>query len=289
MTDTALAPADLKRFLDEPGIHVLGVMSLALLVINSSHDGVLLPTAIGLLVLGVLVPWLLMQPAWWLTIFVVFGTRHLLAWEGVDNHVMLTTYWCLAFGLSLLAVNPLRTLGRSGRLLIGFAFAFATGWKLFVPAFRSGDFFQFTLLVDERFEQLGTVIAGVSEAGQRQNQAALDAIATADFAPVTVGLADGPHLVTLAAVLTVATIVIEALVTLAFLAPLPERWTWLRPATLLAFCTTTYLLVPVTGFGAVLVVMALADPGMSPTWRRLLLGLLAALVLYTPAWRLAFG
>lgn len=272
-----------------PNIRVLGYLSLAVLVLNSSHDPVLFAAAAMLLAAGLFRSWVVEAPVFWLGIAAAFGVRSFVSWEGVDNHVFLTIYWCLAFGCALLALDPMTALGRSGRLLTGLAFLFATGWKVFTPTFASSEFFQFTLLVDARFRSLATSVGGISEADHAMNQASLDHLATSEFAPVTVELAGSAELIAMATALTVGTIFVEALVAVAYLVPLASRWRWIRPATLATFCASTYLLVPVSGFGAVLIVMTLADPALSRRWRQALLVLLVVVVAYAPVWRLAFG
>ena len=55
------------------------------------------------------------------------------------------------------------------------------------------------------------------------------------------------------------TLALEGVIAVAFLAPLRGSWRQLRDLTLLMFVVLTYAIVPVAGFGLLLVVMSLAQ------------------------------
>jgi hypothetical protein len=140
---------------------------------------------------------------------------------------------------------------------VGLSFAFATLWKLVLsPDYLDGTFFRVWLLVDERFEDLARVAGGLTPPG--------------------LGVEHYPALVEpaalrgLAGVLTAATLALEAIVALLFLAPAPARGAWLRHAALLVFCAAAYALAPVTGFGWLLLAMGLSVVGGDALRLRLL-------------------
>lgn len=274
---------------DGPGVLLVGIMTMVLVTVNSWHDPLLFVAMLGCFAGSLVHPDLVRRSWWWLSIAGILGVRILMAWEGVDNHVVLTAYWALAVGLALLSHHPVEAMARSGRWLVGLVFLFATGWKIAVPEFRSGEFFQFTLLADDRFRALATWVAGLPGDVYEANLRAISSIGVLDEAPAALPLSSTDRLVTVAVVLTIGTIVVEAAVALVYLAPLAEDRRWWRAATLLAFCGFTYVIVPVGGFGLVLAVMTIADPSLSRAWRRRLAVLFVAICAYAPVWHLVAG
>jgi hypothetical protein len=59
-------------------------------------------------------------------------------------------------------------------------------------------------------------------------------------------------------IMAAMTIVIEGAIAVVYLAPLRKTISWLRDATMVAFCFATYLILPVGGFGMLLVAMGFA-------------------------------
>lgn len=289
MTATTWALPRPRTLLDGPPTDLVCTLSLFLLVLNTNADRVLFLPAVVALVVGLLRPRWSRHPAWWLVAGSVMGARQLAGWEGIDDHVVVTSYWCLALGLGLTAAQPAPAVARSARLLIGLVFGFAAYWKLASPDFLSGDFFRYTLLVDERFrsvaEALGGVPTNVYDANTAQLQSLYDSIPTDGHVTLT----GGQRLELLVVAMTAWGVLTELAISLAHLLPLPRRLAALRPATLLLFCVGTYLVVPVGGFGCLLVTMALADDQLTPRWRSGLLWLFAGLVVYGPLWWAAFG
>ncbi|QGG95462.1 hypothetical protein [Actinomarinicola tropica] len=278
-----------RELLAGPTADLLCTLTLVVVVLNTDEDPAVFLLAVGGLVVGLLRPAWARHPAWWLAVGAVLALRQITAWEGVDNHVVVTTYWCLALGVCLLASDPTRAIGRSARLLIGLVFGFAVAWKIMSPDFLNGDFFRYTLLADERFEFVTRHLGGVSTTAYERNQAELASLHAAAPDARTAQLDLGPRVSTMAVAMTWFAVVTESAIAATHLAPLPPARTWWRPATLLFFCAGTYLVVPVGGFGCLLVTMALADSTLARRWRAALLWLFAGLVLYGPLWRVAFG
>ena len=263
-------------------------LTLLLAVLNTNEDRPLFVLAIVACVLAIRSPRIHLSPWFWLAFGLVIAVRQVSAWEGVDNHVIVTTYWMLALGLSLLAPDPMGALRTNGRLLIGLVFAFAVLWKLLSPTFVDGRFFRYTLLLDDRFSSVTTGVGGLSDADYDANYDRvrdLRAARAGDAVPLT----ETGTVRALATVMTGWGLALEAAVAAALLAPLRGRWRWARHAGLLAFCLTTYLVVPIGGFGCLLAVLGLALAGDDPRLRRAYVLLFAALVLYTPLWRVLFG
>jgi hypothetical protein len=287
MTATRLADdGPLRRLVDGSYVDHLCTLTLVVVVINSNEDPPLFLAALAALVVGVLRPGWTRTPWWWFATAAVLAVRQISDWQGIDNHVVVTTYWTLALALGLAADDPARVLARSARWIVGLVFGFAVYWKLASPDFLDGDFFRFTLLTDDRFDAVARWIGGVPNEAMVLNEASWLAVLRGDEGALLVG---GPRLDALALFMAWFAIVTESFIAVAHLAPLRGRWVVLRPASLLFFCLGTYIVVPVGGFGCLLAVLALADDELTPTWRRAYLWLFAGLVVYGPIWWLLFG
>lgn len=268
-------------------------LSLLLVVLNTNDDPPLFVLSIAVCAVALRQKRLYRSPWLWIGLAVVIGARQLSHWEGIDDHVVVTTYWALALGLSLLAPDPAAALAANGRRIIGLVFGFAVLWKLFSPDFVSGDFFRYTLLLDDRFGRLARGIAGLSGADYRSNFAAVAAL-RAGRAGTAVALAETGTIPTLARLMTYWGLLVESVVAASLLFPLRGRARWARHAGLFAFCLTTYLVVPIGGFGCLLAVLGVSLSGdhpaeAGPRLRVAYVVLFAALVVYAPFWRVLLG
>lgn len=270
-------------------VGLVTALSTIVVTLNVSERPGFFVAAAAAMVVGLARPTLLRAPSWWFAtatgVLIMIG----LDWEGIDNHVALTFYWALAIGCSMLAVDQRTTLATAGRTLVGLTFAIAAAWKIGSTEFVTGDSFRFFLLVDERFEHVATWLAGVSPEALDESSTALGELAQARPEATSIAVEGGPRLDLVALAATWWGIVTELAIAVAFLAPRPDRLRWLRSATLAAFCLTTYAVVPVSGFGSLLVVMALADTEPGSRSRIGLLVLFVGLIVYVPLWWLLFG
>jgi hypothetical protein len=98
---------------------------------------------------------------------------------------------------------------------------------------------------------LGIVEDGIDQ----ENRRTINSWRTAGSEPSAGTLVVPSAITSISAPLAWLTMALEAAVAITFLAPLPERWRWLRDATLIGFIATTYPLAPVLGFGWLLVCM----------------------------------
>lgn len=260
--------------------------SLVALLVNSNDDPVVMG-AVGVTCLVALPrPRLLTAPWLWGALCLAIGARQLLGWHQVDDHIIVTTYWCGAIALGLSSARPRENLAAAARLLIGSVFAFAVAWKIGSGEFADGSFFRHTLLFDERFETVARVVGGTSADVHRANLVAAEqALGRNDPTPIFLG--EGPRNMLVATIFTWWGIVIEAAVALSFLLPVRRRWEWVRTAALLAFATTTYLIVPVGGFGTLLLVLCAAQVGDDRTRIALMWGG-AGLLLWAGIWPTVF-
>lgn len=254
-------------------------LTLLVLLLRPLGSGWLRPSLLALAVAGLVLPRVLHQPALWLALAGLAGWRVIAGWPLADNHAYLLAYWCLAIALARLSPDPRSALAWNGRALVGLAFAFATLWKLLSPDYLDGRFFRVTLVEDQRLERFATALGGIDRdtlLARREFVAQhVDGPALAVTAPP-----EPPGLRNLALAATWLTLALEAAVAAAFLALLGRR-AWLRHALLLVFCTTTYAIAPVVGFGWLLLAMGAAQ--CEPAARRLRLAYVAVftlLVLY---------
>ncbi len=237
--------------------------SLLVLLVNSNDDPWVFAAVAVTCVIALPRPAVLCSPWLWGAAFVTIGLRQLMTWHTIDDHIIATTYWCGALALGLTATEPRRTLAASARLLVGALFAFAVGWKLRSGEFLDGSFFRYSLLFDDRFDVVARVVGGTATAALDANIADVNAlVASGGGSPVH--LREGPRNVAVANVFTYWGVGIEAAVAVAFLLPLRRRFAWLRHATLIAFVASTYVVVPIGGFGSLLLVLGAA---MAPEGR----------------------
>jgi hypothetical protein len=211
-------------------------------------------------VLSVLFAAVRRSPITWLALALLIGAHIVEVWPVSDNHIYLLAYWCLAIGIALATTAPAVALGSSSRWLTGAAFTFAVIWKgILSPDYLDGRFFRVTLLTDDRFAD-AVMLVGDMTAGQIR-----DARAFLQPLPEGAELADAdwfgepPRLRMFGSVVTWGGILLEGLVAVLSLIPLPAWAASARHLALLLFCVTTYALAPVAGFGWLLVTMGLAQ------------------------------
>lgn len=234
-------------------------LTLVLAILNTNEHPLLFVFTAAVAVAVFLNERALNTPWLWFGLFAAMGTVQLADWYRVDDHIAVTTYWVGAVGLSRLASDPRAMLATTARLLIGLVFLFAFGWKVGSGQFADATFFRYTLIADDRFEAIATSFGGIDDADYDANQAAISSMrAGAHTEPLE--LDEGPRNQELAAVMTGWGILIEVAIAAAFLLPLRWRRTeYVRCGLLLAFGATTYAVIPVGGFGSLLLVLGLAQ------------------------------
>lgn len=234
------------------------------------------PLVLALAVAGLLARGWAVSPRLWAALAALAGLRVLLDWPMSDNHGYLLAIWCTALAVSCRDARPRALLARHARLLIGLAFALATLQKLAAPDYLDGTFFRWAFAVDPRFEDLGTLLGRGPEALERTR----DWLTTPPGAALPPGAAfvETPALRAAASLFAWATLLLEGIVALAFLAPAALGVARLRDAALLFFCAATYAIAPVAGFGWLLLAMGTAQ--CESARRRLLYLAVFALVVF---------
>ena len=259
--------------------------SLVALLVNSNDDPLLLVAVAAVCLVALPRPALLHRPWLWAALFAGVGLRQLAGWHTLDDHVVATTYWCGAVALGLGARDRRATLATSARFLVGALFAFAAGWKLLSGEFVDGTFFRYTLLFDDRFEVIGSVLGGTADGVRAAGLGQVGDLLDGGGGEVT--LREGSGAVGLAQVMTWWGLAVEAAIAAAFLLPLPAPWLWARHATLVAFAATTYVVVPVGGFGVLLLVLGSAQATSERLRTAYVVGM-GGLIVWAALWPLVF-
>lgn len=258
-------------------------LSLVAVAINAEQDLAVLAVGVVALFIGFTRPQLARSPWFWLVLGLVLALRTVPGWIGVENHIFLINYWCLAVGLALWSGRPLIGLADTGRLLVGLVFALAVLWKLVVPDYVTSGFFEFILLADQRFFGFTHLIGAVSEAETTANLDQLALLAEGGTDAVT--LVSSGRTAGWAWIMTWWTIVVETAIAVTFLAPPTSRLGRWRHLTLLGFALSLYTLVPILGFATTLLTMGLAStrPGERRV-RNAYLVVMVVVVLAGPLW-----
>ena len=223
----------------------------------------------GVLLLAL--PWV--RQRWWawglLTVVTAFGVfSHVLV--DLDNHHFLHVYWLAALTVACLARDPAWTLGRAGRLLVGWLFLFATLWKLLTPDFTDGAFLAYLLSIDRNLTRIPIALDWVDPDITSENRIAVTAMRhDPEVEPHPVPVQVSPTIDRLATPLSLLTLALEAAVALTFLLPLRGAWTRWREVSLFAFVLVTYPALPVLSFAALLIAMSLAATTMRAPWAQI--------------------
>lgn len=201
-----------------------------------------------------LLPRLLHVPSLWalLAMAVLVGTAK--EWYVTDNHRFLIAYWVGACAIAVRLRNGEGFLRHTAAVLVGLVFLCATTWKLIAGQYIDGSFFYLTLLIDNRLQNVGSLIAGwkVAEAKDiREAVGFLGHMGATDVA-VTIG---GPAMLKLAAlIMSWLALAVEATVGVCHILTSPTVYR-LRQYSLIGFCFGTYYLMPVPGFAFILCVL----------------------------------
>jgi hypothetical protein len=195
------------------------------------------------------------REATWLLLTVAWGISLALNWLNTDNHRFLFVYLCLTLYLHASHANRNQSFAVAARLLIGVVFSVGVIQKAVNPDFRSGAFMQATLLLDQRAVSALSGIFGLDAISRRVNLERVTALVDARQ-PGTVSLETAPAVTFGAQALTIWTLVVETGIGVCFLVNILPLW---RDALLLTFIISTYALIPITGFGIVLIALGLGQ------------------------------
>jgi hypothetical protein len=205
-----------------------------------------------------LFPKLLTNKVMWLTLATVMVVHNIRYWFVLFNHEYLMTYWCLVCALAVWSEAPERVMGWNAKLTIGLCFFFSVVWKVLSNEYFDGSFLHLTFLLDRRLEMGAFLFGGLTPQILQGNREAFATLQAVDpSAEVT--LATTALLSALSVVLSYWTLLIEGAIAISFCLPQP-RWLYRnRDGLLILFLVTTYLLIPVIGFAALLALMGFAQ------------------------------
>ena len=239
----------------------IGLISLILITLNSGFEDYRTLILWGILGTFWLRSELFQNPFLYLG-FAVYQWAFLATrWYAVDNHQFLFAWWLLALFFALFKnENPKEHLSFNARLILGIVMGVAATRKAIEPSFLDGSFFEFTLLTDPRFEEIPLFLTdwNYGDLKSFRNQAVQSVTGFLGGQIQRKGLVIPENLPMIAIVLTYWTIVIEAIIAIAFLLPNRVYIAYTRTAFLGLFCITSYIIVPVTSFGIIMFVFNLA-------------------------------
>ncbi|MEO0396527.1 MAG: hypothetical protein AAF243_11160 [Cyanobacteria bacterium P01_A01_bin.137] len=235
-----------------------------------------------LLALAMLLYSPLVRQRWvWLTMSLCLVFHNLWHWSNLVNHEYLYTYWVLVCTLAIWSSTPKQVLRWNARWLIGLCFLFATLWKFLGGEYLDGSFLHLTFLLDSRLAMGAVLFGGLDLATLADNRQLFETMQASAAVMDPQQLTTTPRMAAVSLVLSYWTILIEGLVAASFLLTVP-RWLYQKRDWLLfIFVITTYAVIPVLGFGALLMVMGLIQT-KSSLIARLYLGLLILMPLWMP-------
>ena len=241
-------------------------LTLADLALRPVGVGWLRPGLLALALLGLVLPSLSRRPWFWLLLALLAGLRVVSTWPLADNHAYLLAYWCLAIAIGSREADPRPALAWSGRVLIGLVFTLAVFWKAISPDYLDGRFFRVTLVTDARLAAFAQIAGGLGADELLERRERLTQHADG-IAPRALSLPLEPaRFRAVAWLATLATFACEALLALAFLWPLGRGPARIRDPLLIGFCSITYLVAPVSGFGWLLIALGVAQTDVD-RWR----------------------
>ena len=280
----------LAKLLAQPNDRLILQLTAVLIVLHEIDTFPWLRIPERLLALDMLVtPRLMQRKGAWIALSALLVLNNLWSWSLLVNHEYLTTYWVLACTLALYAPAPEKVMAWNGRLLIGLCFTLAAIWKILGGEYLDGSFLHLTFLLDARLAMGAFLFGGLEGDILHQNRQLFEAMqTTAGAAPQD--LLSSPRMAAVSLVLSYWTILIEAIAALSFLLPRPKILARLRYGILLVFIFTTYTVIPVLAFAALLLIMGLAQCMQDrPGWNSFYLGTLLLSPLWMPLPQVIFG
>ncbi|MEX2325058.1 MAG: hypothetical protein WD576_04850 [Nitriliruptoraceae bacterium] len=219
-------------------------------------------------VAGLAVAGLITNRWYWLIVAGLFAfSPYVRPWLELDNHHWLQLYWFAAIAVTRFVPRRDDALQLAARLLVGFAFLFAVVWKVIAPEFLNGGFFDLTFTADRRLGDVAAAIGWQDADTATSTASAIGQWRTPGTQPEPIAVTVSESVARITPRLAWMTVVIEAAVAVAFLAPLRRQWRYLRDGSMVVFVVATYPLAPVVGFGRLLVTMAAMQSNLLPRVR----------------------
>jgi hypothetical protein len=255
-------------------------LTLLDLLLRPVGDWAVRPMVMSLALIGLLSVTWLRRPILWFSLVALLAVRVVVDWPLADNHAYLLIYWCLAVGIACV-FSDRQMLAVNARLLIGLVFGFACVWKFVAsPNYLDASFFKFIFIVDPRFEGFVQMMTNLDLAELERLRSHVEAHRDGNFP-----IADSPvipaALILLANAATAWNLLINAALAGTFLLPLGEKISSIRHGLLLVYCTVTYAIATVDGFGWLLLAMGCAlCSAAQQRWRSAYAGVFVLIVFY---------
>ncbi|MDJ0737854.1 MAG: hypothetical protein QNJ47_27985 [Nostocaceae cyanobacterium] len=204
-------------------------------------------------------PRLVTQKFLWLTLCTVLVINNIRFWFLYVNHEYLITYWSLVCLLAIYSQNPDKIMNWNARLLLGLCFLFSTVWKIIAGEYLDGSFLHVEFLLNQRLEMGAFLLGGLDLEVLQTNRQAFESMQANGFTNGEVKLINTPLISSLSVVFSYWTLLIEGVISIAFLSPIPKWLDKNRDWLLILFIVTTYPLIPVYSFAAMLCILGLAQ------------------------------
>ena len=231
----------------------------------------------------------LVRQRWvWLAMSLCLMVHNLWHWSNLVNHEYLYTYWVLVCTIAVWSRTPRQVLSWNARWIIGLCFFFATLWKFLGGEYLDGSFLHLTFLLDHRLAMGAVLFGGLDLTTLAENRQLFETMQTSAAVLESQQLVTTPRMAAASLVLSYWTIFIEGLVAVSFLLTMPRWLSQNRDWVLMVFVITTYAVIPVLGFGALLMVMGLIQTKNSLI-ARIYLGLLILMPIWMPLPQVIFS
>jgi len=236
-------------------------LSLVLILINGPDAWFMRGPSLGLAILTLVTVRLRNSAVAWLALAIIVGSGVVYNWSSSDNHKWLIAYWLIAVACACWAKEDRREiLHANGRWLLVAVMGLAAFYKVATPTYISGNFFEFTLLTDSRFQGFTTLLTDLNSWHLEENRRIMtELLLGPEWDLVPRGLHRTESVRWLAWFLTWWTVLIEGGIALVFALPETPRWGRIRHYLLLTFAVSTYLVAPVEGFGCMLMLLGMAQ------------------------------
>lgn len=242
-------------------------LTLLLLILHSGEQWYIKTPIIVLSMLALSIYQLRKNEYVWFTICAILIAANFMDRLVIDNHKYLITYWAICVYLSINSGKGEEFLSKSGKILIGLVFLFATLWKLISGDFVNYSFMNWALLTDERFAPIVHIFGGLHkyEYGLNYENASKFAVAKSIIDPKQyLHLISNSNIINLSKILTWWTIFIEMAIGIAFFFSKKRTVFWIAHILLMVFIITTYFPVPVIGFASILALMGFCAARKEP-------------------------
>lgn len=229
------------------------LMLLVSCALYNTNDWVFALPFASLFAAGILSERIINHWLYWTLVTSLLGSAVGRLWLSEGNHLFLLFYLSLIALVASHSSKPRSVFRLNARLVIGLVFALAIFWKVVSEDFISGFFYSHLLVTDERLSIIALLVTDLSRSDVAANRQAL--IGVLD---TPTKLISHPGIQSLATVLTLLTLILEAAVAIAFLTTnkISRR---VRSPILLFFIIGTYTLVPVPSFATAIACLGYAE------------------------------